>query len=306
MSPSYAPGLAYFKRPRYPVSVEPGPRFAGVAAALVGGAGDVLSEWLDRYVRSPLRLPGAVDRDALGAQCEPLVAALAVALAADDVRPGAPSLREVEKGLSFLGAHLSASGCSGFDAAALVCALRDTLLDRLGHNDPSDGERDALFHLFDWFSAVALDAFAQGCRAEVTERFHEQLVDRTPVVLVAPDVPAAFPIGDARVNGLRGVFARLALTIARVGARVVIVDASGLSSQDDPEILAALSEYASHRKIAGRVALVACGLSDRGVSAWRRVTGAAGMAFEVRQRFWEALGAALERSDFAYSRRRGP
>ena len=31
---------------------------------------------------------------------------------------------------------------------------------------------------------------------EVSERYREHLEERTPVVMVAPDIPAAFPIGD--------------------------------------------------------------------------------------------------------------
>lgn len=267
--------------------------------ALAEDADRVLDAWIDRYKASTLRLPGAVDPMALRALLSPVISALKDGLSAQEARPGAPELREIEKDLSFLGASLSASGSSGFDAAALALALRDAV----AHLAEDDVERREIHALFDWFMAITLEGFAHGHAAAVTERYREHLEERTPVVLVAPDIPAAFPIGDPKVNGLRGAFARIALLVARVGARVVIVDASGLLDPAAPDILAAVREYCSHRKIAGTVAFITAGLTDAQRREWAYVARGCNVAFDSRDTFSEALQLALDHSDFSFVRK---
>ena len=277
-------------------------RLSGALRALAEDADRVLDAWIDRYKASTLRLPGDVDPLALRALLGPVISALRDGLSADEVRPGAPELRELEKDLSFLGANFSATGASGFDAAAIAVALRDAV----AHLADDEAERRQIHSLFDWFSAITLEGFAHGHAAAVTERYREHLEDRTPVVLVAPDIPAAFPIGDPNVHGLRGAFARVALLVARVGARVVIIDASGLMDPAAPDILVAVREYCSHRKIAGTVALISVGLSDAQRREWAYVARESNVTFDAHDNFREALQRALDHSDFSFVRKVNP
>lgn len=275
------------------------PGLSGAFRALEEDAERVLDAWIDRYKASTLRLPGDVDPLALRPLLAPVITALKDGFSAEPVRPGAPELRELEKDLSFLGANFSASGASGFDVAALAVALRDAV----AHLAADDAERQRIHSLFDWFTAITLEGFAHGQAAAVTERYREHLEERTPVVLVAPDIPAAFPIGDTNVHGLRGAFARVALLVARVGARVVIIDASGLLDPTAADVLAAVKEYCGHRKISGTVALVAAGLSDAQRREWAYVARGCDVVFESCDTFREALQAAIERSDFSFVRK---
>lgn len=272
---------------------------AGAAAALGDDSDRLLQAWLDRYEQSTLRLPGRVQRDAIAQLVSPIMQCLADALSAEQTVPGGLGLRELEKDLSFLGGNLSAAGASAFDAAALVMALRDELQSVA----TDDAERERTARLFDWFSALTLEGFAHGCGAAATERHRDQLEDRTPVVLVAPDIPAAFPVGDAAVNGLRGVFARLVMQIARVGARVVVIDTSGLTEAAAPSIVDALREYCAHRKISGSVAMVVCGLSAAHQREWMYVARNTSVEIRFADHFGDALMMALEQSDYAMVRR---
>ncbi len=271
----------------------------GAIQALAEDADRVLEAWIDRYEASTLRLPGDVDPLALRALFGPVISALKDGLSAEDLRPGAPELREIEKDLSFLGANFSASGASAFDAAALALALRDVVANLA----EDDAERRQIQLLFDWFMAITLEGFAHGHTAAVTERYREHLEERTPVVLAAPDIPAAFPIGDSNVHGLRGAFARIALQVARVGARVVIVDASGLMDPGAPEVLEAVREYCSHRKISRTVGLVTAGLTDAQRREWAYVARSCNVTFDSRDTFGDALQLALDRSDFSFVRK---
>jgi len=287
-----ARSLANFRRSRYAARIvsESG-ALAGVAAALRDDVESVIDAWLDRYEASVLRMPGRADRAALRNQVAPTARALADALRGGgaEIRPGAPGLREVEKELSFLGATLEGRGAA-FDCVALVFALRDALLMRA----VDDAERAQATALFDWLVAVAGEGVAHAGRQAVVERVRELLEERSPVELVAPDVPAAFLLGDAEVNGVRGALARLVMSIARVGARAVIVDAAGLTGANSEGVVASLYEYCTHRKIAGKVTLVVCGLEQRAERAWRDVARGASVELHLAESFPHAQQIAAK------------
>src|SRR5690606_2415457 len=109
------------------------PGFA-ILCGLLRAHDDVVARWLDGHAASPVRVPGAIDRQALAQLIAPVVEALADALAPSP-RPGGPpgvarlapgmaELREVEKATGLLGAGLAASAATGFDVAALMLAAR--------------------------------------------------------------------------------------------------------------------------------------------------------------------------------------
>lgn len=254
-----------------------------------GDMDSVLDAWLERFEASQLRLPGAVERAALRHLVTPTAVALADGLDdAEPVRPGAAALREAEKELSFLGEALAAQRATVFDGSALIFALRDAL----SAHAADDAERARLAALFDWFVSVLGEGVARGHRGAVFERMRELLEERSPVVLAGPEIPAAFPIGDADAHGLRGALARLMMSIARVGARAVVVDASGLTGADSPSVLSALREYCSHRKIRGSIALIVCGLEGRAERAWCDVAREFDVELHLTEGFQHALQVA--------------
>jgi hypothetical protein len=268
------------------------------AAALRADRPKVVGDWLDRYERSLLRLPGTADRDGLCVMGEPVVDALVEVLNTAEqrpdleLRPGAPALRETEKQLSFLGAALSGVGVSGFDAFALVCALRDALAASAG------GNRQPIDRLFDWFGALLMDGFAQARGSAAAERHREELESNTPVVAVLPDVPAAFLIGSAVVHGVDSVLARLVLLVVRLGARVAIIDASGLRDAGAPRLREAISRFCSHKRILGRISLVVVGLTDDQSRDWTHLARDHQVDLHAVETFPQAMTLALKFSEY--------
>jgi hypothetical protein len=278
------------------------PSNGGVRGALATRPEHVANAWLEGYASSTLRLPGAVDRDALAARIQPLATALTSSLGAGAEvqaaggplpRPGSSDLRDLEQQLAFAAAQLAAEGASGFDAAALVAALRDALVAEAADPD----ERRAVGELCDWLAALAFDAFATGARSAARERARELVEERAAVVCVAPDVPAALPLGNTEICGFESALSRLALLVIRVGARAAIIDANGLTAPAAPANLAALAQFCSHRKIAGAVMVIAVGLTAAELAQWRE---AAAAAVEIRsaESFLAAVEVALERSEY--------
>src|SRR5687768_12617344 len=81
----------------------------------------LLASWLAVYERSPLRLPGRIDREALHRLLGPILDGFAEAADGGPLPPpGSPQLRELEKSIGFLGAQLAVTGASGFDVVGLV------------------------------------------------------------------------------------------------------------------------------------------------------------------------------------------
>lgn len=276
-----------------------GSGFAGAALAMRERRSALAERWLGAFRDSALRLPLRIDPAEIRLLCDAILGELAAALADPTVRPGSPGLRELEKRLAFAGGHLGAMGASGFDLAALLCALRDTVLAEV--SDPD--ERDRLRELFDWLGALAFEGYVTSREEALRLRHRDALERGMPVVLLAPELPAAFLVGDPDRSVLDATFGRLLLSIVRVGARATLIDASGLLVPADPRVTEAAAVFASHRKVAGRTALVVSGLAEDTAREWR---GAAPPLAEATfvDRFEDAHALALDRAGFAVTRKR--
>jgi hypothetical protein len=275
-----------------------------IAAALRDRPDAARDACLDLFEGSALRLPGRVDRAGLARVVTPVLEALGEAMAAvaDDARgatPGSAALREVEKALSFVGASMAGVNASAFDASALALALRDAL----AANAADAAERARCHALFEWFTALVMQGFATARGDAAGERHRDQLEECAPVVLIAPDLPAAFPIGDERINGVDAVFARLLMLIVRVGARAAIVDPTGLADRAAPTVLEALTRLCNHRKFVESVTLVVVGLDEREAREWRRIARAARVPLQCTESFVDAVRGALELTEHALVRR---
>jgi hypothetical protein len=214
-----------------------------------------------------------------------------------DLTPGAQHMRDLEKAAGFLGATMAAQRgtalATGFDVAAALVAFRDVLL-----GAASDDDRPRLRVVTEWLEILAMDSFATARAMSAEERMREQLEQGTPVVLVAPTVPAALLVGAPDAVGLDTIMSRLLLLVVRVGAPAVILDATGLVEPDAPAMLQALSRFARHRKIAGKVWLIGVGLNHDQEAAWKAITAEAGASFDVELQFMGAVSRALSRAGY--------
>lgn len=208
-----------------------------------------------------------------------------------DLMPGSQAMRDLEKAAGFLGASMAAQGSSAFDVAAALVCLRNVLLGLASAAD----ERD-IHRVFEWLQVLALDAFATAKTASAEERLREQLEKGTPVVLVAPMVPAALLVGAPDSLALDTIFSRLLLLTVRVGAPAVIVDASGLLEPASQSMQDALHRFSSHRKVSGKREVIGVGLTQDQAMVWSDVLASAGVGFVREDQFMTAVTRALERA----------
>jgi hypothetical protein len=223
---------------------------------------------------------------------------MAEALPISELEPGEPGFRELEKSISFVGSVMAGSGSSGFDVAGLVVAVRDVLLERIRGE-----EAEQLYRLFEWLLVLALDAFATAGVRGQREREREHIERSTPVVLITPDVPAVFLLGAPDNLVLDAIFGRVLMTTVRVGAASVIMDVAGLEKPHASTVMVALERFMSHRKVAGGVQIIAVGLDERGLVAWKQVAERSGATLHAEDRFDQALTRALGRTGFRIVRR---
>jgi hypothetical protein len=260
----------------------------GLSAALTTDLSSLRDRFGALYEASRIRLPGSYRADVVVRLVESVLESLAEALPVGELVPGSPALREAEKNVSFLASTWSSHGGSGFDLVAIVASLRGALLERAAAD-----EVPLVRGVFDWFFALSADAYADaGVRSE-RERQRELLERGTPVVTLVPDVAAAFLVGAPDSYVLDGVFGRLMMTAVRVGARALVVDASGLESPSSAPCLVSLERFLGHRKLAG-VVMWAVGLDEEGEHAWQRVAAATNVRLEIAPSVDRALLAALE------------
>jgi hypothetical protein len=205
------------------------------------------------------------------------------------LEPGSNLAREAEKAAALVGALLAAEDASGFDVTALFYALRDTLAEAT--SAPED--RAALRRFAEWLTAVAFDGFATARVQAERERWRDQLEDGTPVVLLSPELPAAFLVGRPDGVLLDSVMSRLLLLVVRVGARGALLHAGGLTDPGRPEVIEALRRFLSHRKVAGAVELVAVGLEPEPERAWRQLATEVGALLTFDAHFDRAVERAL-------------
>jgi hypothetical protein len=291
VAPGRRPGITF-------LDVRDGePHFDRLAAALREHQA-VVNAWLDVYAASTVRVPRAIERGALAQRVAPIIEALGDALMPSP-RPGGPpgvarlvpgssELRDVEKAAALVGAGMASGDASGFDVSALMLALRSAIA------PATEGAARLEAEAFvEWLAAVALDAFASARVASERERWREQLEEGTPVLMVAPDVPAAFLIGRPDARLLDVLFARLILLVVRVDARTAMVDVSGLAEAGHPEVLAAFDRFLAHPKVGGRLHVVVIGLQAEAEPAWFEAGRARGSRVSVDSHFDRAVGRAL-------------
>jgi hypothetical protein len=270
----------------------------GVARYVREHEREIAAAWREAFERSPVRVPrpGVAEMLAplLGAMLDGLALALGAGpgapAAGDALVPGAPALRELEKNTGFAGATLAAAGLSGFDVAAFMLALRDALCGRV-----DAAHAPLLQRLFEWLSALALDAFATARVMTARERMRVELEHGTPVVLIAPRVPSVFLVGAPDRNALDVIFDRAVVLVVTQDAPTLIIDATGLASASAPEVMDGLGRLASHERIAGRAQIVAVGLADEQALAWARLLRDTGVTMRREERFRDALEIALGR-----------
>jgi hypothetical protein len=261
--------------------------FAKAAAALSDEGRNLVDRWLERFAASPIRIPRPFDLATLRGAASKLVTELAWALAQDGIRPGSPILRESEKQLGFLGGILAALGASAFDVVALGSSLRDLLVGAV----ETEPERRALTTLFEWFGAVTLDSYASSREDSLRLKHREAMERGMPVVMIARELPAAFLVGEVDHALLETTYGRLVLSIVRVGAAAVVIDATGLAQPMSKEVLDATRGLAQHPKL-GSVVLIVTGLSPEAEKAWAEVLeGMAPHFFE--ERLDDAVSRAL-------------
>jgi len=263
----------------------------------------VVEAALGRYRRSTIRYPKVVD----GAVVERLLESVIVSVAEslhpadpsvptelDALRPGSPLAREPEKAAALVGAVLAATGDSGFDVMALSLAVRDALVEV----SPSYGDRVALADFGDWLAAVAIESFAAARASAERERARDQLEEGLPVVLVTPEIPAAFLLGTLDGDLVDSVLSRLLLQVVRVGARSAILDLTGLVGAARNEVLDAAIAFAAHRKIHGAVVVSAVGLAALDERCWREALVGQGFSWEFETHFDRAVDRAIVRSGY--------
>jgi len=275
---------------------------------------EITAAWRAAFERSPMRAPRAGAVDTVAPLISSMLDGLALALlgssdatadapvghgpdraapagAADALVPGAPALRELEKNTGFAGATMAAAGLSGFDVAAFLLALRDALRERVASDHGA-----LLQRLFEWLSALALDAFATARVMTAHERMRAELERGTPVVLVAPRVPAVLLVGAPDRHTLDVIFDRAVVLVVTQSAPAIVVDATGLADPLAPGVLDGMRRFAGHEHIAGRAEILAVGLADDHAAAWARLLRESGATMRREERFRDAVDTALART----------
>lgn len=250
------------------------PENGDLAAALREPA-HITARWMDRYEASILRLPGAVERESVSSTVEAIVEALANFVAPDregrlpenpSFRPGASELREVEKAVSFAASRLGTAGFTGFDVGALVFALRDVLCEHL--SGAAEAEMQAYM---EWLAVLAGDSLATGREQAALERWHNELDEGTPLIMITSELPAALFVCKPDRRVAAGVFGRLLLSVVRSGAKAAIIDVSGISGGLTMDFAEPLERFLAHAKVAGSVTIFARGVRSDDVSLWEEI-----------------------------------
>ncbi|HLU67103.1 MAG TPA: hypothetical protein VKZ63_12555 [Kofleriaceae bacterium] len=282
-----------------------------IGELLRGTQGELVSRAVEAFRASPLRMPSPVDAPGAARLLAPILEALGDALSAPVklpdraapplevspvlvLVPGSTACREVEKAAALVGAILAAESTTGFDLAALFFSLRTVL----GELPVAAEDQEALAGFAEWLAVVAFDAFAAARAQAEREKAREQLEEGTPVVLVTPELPAAFLIGRPDGVLVDSVLSRLLLMVVRVGARAVLLHAGGLTDPDRPEVIAALSRFLRHRKVAGAVHVISVGLLPEAEPSWRALADDIGTRLTFESHFDGAVERGLGESGY--------
>ena len=274
-------------------------------ATLFASTGEVIELWSAAFDRSRLSGPGGLGAAALEPVMASIVEEIYQALPAEradgvvlpgGLAPGSTATRDLEKAAAFAGASMTALGGSGFDMAAALLALRDVAV-------ACEPEETATVHrMFEWLTVVALDAYANAGIAAAREKQRALLEQRTPVVLLTPFLPAVLLVGQPDRTGLDAIFSRLLLSVVRVGARVAIIDATGLVDPMAESVLDSLHGLVSHRKVSGRLAITAVGLDREHAQRWSSVCSDAKVGFRKEEVLASAVSSALTASGYRLQR----
>jgi hypothetical protein len=274
------------------------PELTLLARALRDNTEGLSRTWLTAYEASTVRMPRPVDRAALAQLVSPILESMADMLAPmpragavpeqAGLVPGSAEAREVEKAAAFVGASVAAGAASGFDLAALMLTLRRVLGAAAG-----PAAAGAVEDFVEWLAVLAMDSFATARVAAERERWREQLENGTPVLMVAPEVPAAFLVGQPDARLLEALFSRLLLLAVRVGARTIVIDASGLAEPGHPAVTEAFDRFLAHPKVAGRTSVVVVGLEPEAEERWLAVGQARDVPVTGESHFDRAVSHAL-------------
>ena len=268
------------------------PTAPSLAEALRDRGDTVLASWTHRFERSPLRFQRAVEAKVHAALISPMIELLALAVDGEmsELRAGGPLVRELERACSFTGARMATTGASGFDVAAALYALRDASIEFAAAH-----QADSLNAIFEWLVVIALDAFATAGTQSVRERAAEQLEQGIPVVLITPEVPAVFLLGDPPASVLDSVLARSLLLVVGSGARTLVLDVSGLADATAVPIIETAERFFAHKRMAAvQIALV--GPAGEPRAAWTAVAARHHVEVVGFERFDAAFAHAIERA----------
>ena len=250
----------------------------------------------EHYLRSSIRMPGAVDQRMIKNLILHIVESFVLVLPRCSTtdgtesldalfQPGSVGMRELERSVSFVGSVMEAQGNSAFDVAGVINAFRDSLTKMLGVDRLLPGA-------FEWLAYLALDSFSTAARMSERERQREQLSRGTPILLITPELPAVLLVGQPDGSVLDNVFARFLLAIVRSGAQVAILDASGLSDKSSEIVIEKVAELFQHRAFAS-VDILVVGVNELEERAWGVVQPS--VSLEFHGVFDRAVARALEK-----------
>lgn len=269
-----------------------------LAAELHHNAEGLVRRCCERYAASSVRLTNSVDASSISRLLSPIIQGLSEAMRVAEgvplaLVPGTANLRELEKSVGFTGAVMASSGASGFDVGALMLSVRDVLgelVDPPAHED--------FRALLEWLTILAVESFSTAGTAAAGERLREQLERGMPTMFVAAGIPATMLVASPGRLVLGHVFGRVVLMVVRVGAKNVIVDATGLADPLDPAVLEAVEQFCAHPKIGAVVELAVTGLSGDAETIWRQRITAGGGRSELFASFDEAVAHCLDRAGY--------
>lgn len=264
---------------------------------LLARPADAVEKWALTFKHSAMRLPRTFDLAELSATLGPIAEALGNLVAPNrngvrpttlQLSPGALELREVEKAVSFAAANLAVDGFSGFDVGAAFFALRDVLCRDLSEPAYADVQR-----YLEWLVVLAGDSLATGREQAAVERWHNQLDEGTPLIMITSQLPAALFVCQPDRQVVASVFGRLLLTVVRTGAPSAILDVRGMAGRLTEGFAESLETFLGHSRIAGRVQILACGVHIDDVGRWSEIAARAGAQLDFENYFDTCVQTAL-------------
>jgi hypothetical protein len=281
----------------YARGVSDGTQLAGV---LRERSSEILAAWIVRFERSPLRFRRATKAATHTAQVASLVEALTEAVhggGTAGLKPGSDATRELERSCAFLGAQFASEGATGFDVAAILLELREVLSGMVGAQDSL-----SLTRLFEWLTAVALDAFAASGLQSLREQISEQLDGGTPVIEVLPKVPAVLFVGAPSSSVIDSLLARAWMLAVGTGAPCLIIDCAGFSSLGEKNFERGYKGFLEQAE--GSTLQVLLSSARRPLRELvEKLTSETSLSFQHFDRFDSAVAHSLERAGHLLMRR---